>query len=125
MEGIKTDRYNKVVGCNQSYNSWSGGAVNQTINAGRTGETPQGSDGLAILYDAYGSGQNFSQRVWSIQLRTSAVNQLNNTAQTGGVAGTNRANSIDGTAATAQACSVFFLSKNTILFGGGGTDVQR
>ena len=125
LEGIKTDRYNKVVGCNQSYNSWSGGAVNQTINAGRTGETPQGSDGLAILYDAYGSGQNFSQRVWSIQLRTSAVNQLNNTAQTGGAAGTNRANSIDGTAATAQACSVFFLSKNTILFGGNGIDVQR
>lgn len=118
LEGIKTDRYNKVQGCNQSYNSWSGGAVNQTINAGRTGDTPQGSDGLAILYNSYGSGQNFSQRVWSIQLRTSAVNQLNNN-------GTNRSNCIDGTAATAQACSVFFLSKNTILFGGNGIDVQR
>ena len=125
LEGIKTDRYNKVAGCNLAYNNWSGGAINQSINAGRTGETPQGSDGLAILYDSYGSGQNFSQRVWSIQLRTSATNQLNNTAQPGGVAGTNRPNCIDGTAATAQACSVFFLSKNTILFGGNGIDVQR
>ncbi len=118
LEGIKTDRYNKISGTNLAYNNWSGGAINRFLNAGRTGDRPQSSDGLAILYDSYGSGQNFSQRVWSIQLEGSATNQLNTGA--GAVP-----NNIDGTAATAQAVSVFFLSKNTIMFGGTGIDVQR
>ena len=118
LEGIKTDRYSKIEGSNLSYNGWSGGATNRFLNAGRTGDRPQSSDGLAILYDAYGSGQNFSQRVWSIQLRTSATNILNTGAG-------NVPNNIDGTAATALAASVFFLSKNTIMFGGSGIDVAR
>ena len=118
LEGIKTDRYSKVHGSNLAYNTWSGGAINRFLNAGRTGDRPQSSDGLAILYDSYGSGQNFAQRVWSIQLRTSATNVLNTGA--GAVP-----NNIDGTAATALAASVFFLSKNTIMFGGSGIDVAR
>ena len=57
--------------------------------------------------------------VWSVQLETSATNQLNTGA--GAVP-----NNIDGQAATAQAVSVFFLSKQTIVFAGGqGMDVVK
>ena len=119
LEGITTDRYNKVKGTNLAFNNWSGGAINRFLNAGRTGDTPQSSDSNAILYDAYGSGQNFSNMVWSVQLETSATNQLNTGA--GAVP-----NNIDGQAATAQAVSVFFLSKQTIVFAGGqGMDVVK
>jgi len=119
LEGLCVDRYNKVNGTNIAFNNWSGGAINRFLNAGRTGDRPQSSDGQAILYDAYGSGQNFSNMVWSIQLETSATNQLNTGA--GAVP-----NNIDGQAATAQAVSVFFLSKQTIVFGGGvGMDVVK
>ena len=118
LEGIKTDRYSKVKGCNLGYNNWSGGAVNRFNNAGRTGDRPETSDGLSILYDAYGVGQNFTNRVWSVQLKSSATNLLNT-----GAGAVN--NNIDGTAATASAVSVFFLNKNTILYGGAGIDVRR
>jgi len=118
LEGIKTDRYSKVKGCNLGYNNWSGGAVNRFNNAGRTGDRPETSDGLSILYDAYGVGQNFTNRVWSVQLKSSGTNLLNT-----GAGAVN--NNIDGTAATASAVSVFFLNKNTILYGGAGIDVRR
>ena len=118
LEGIKTDRYSKVKGCNLGYNNWSGGAVNRFNNAGRTGDRPETSDGFSILYDAYGVGQNFTNRVWSVQLKSSGTNLLNT-----GAGAVN--NNIDGTAATASAVSVFFLNKNTILYGGAGIDVRR
>jgi len=120
LEGITTDRYNKVKNCMVAYNNWSGGAVDRYQNAGRNGITPSTADGIAILYDAYGSGTNFQQVVWSFELQTSATSQLriNDTPL-------DVANSIDGTSATAQATTIYFLNKNTLMLSPNGIDVQR
>ena len=118
LEGLTTDRYNKVKSCNQSFNAWAGGSLNLPQNAGRDGITPEPNFGTAILYDAYGAGTNFQNTVWSTQITTSSVSQLN----TGSGA---RANNLDGTAATAQAVSIYYLNKNTLVFSGQGIDIIR
>tara|TARA_R110002153_G_scaffold271324_1_gene438540 strand:+ start:314 stop:1762 length:1449 start_codon:yes stop_codon:yes gene_type:complete len=121
LEGLTTDRYNKVRNCMSAYNTWAGGAVDRPQNAGRDGITPSTSDGVGILYDAYGSGTDFSQQVWSFELRTSATNVLR-VASTGPV---DVANNIDGQAATAQAATIYFLNKNTLFMSPNGINVQR
>jgi len=119
LEGILTDRYNKVKNCMLAYNNWSAGAVDKSQNSGRDGTTPGTAMGIAILYDAYGSGTNFQQTVFSFELQTSATNQLRISN------GVNVSNSIDGTSATAQACTLYFLNKNTLMLSPQGIDVQR
>jgi len=119
LEGLTTDRYNKVKNSLFAYNSWEGGAVDRPQNAGRDGITPSTCDGIAILYDAYGSGTDFSQSVWSFELNASSYNQL----QLSGVL--SLTNSIDGTATTAQAATIFFLNKNTVVMSPTGINIQR
>ena len=121
LEGLTTDRMDKVRNCMSAYNNWSGGSTDRGQNSGRTGILPSSSDGMAMLYDAYGSGVNFQQMVWSIQLQTSATNLL----QIEAVTPTNIANNIDGTAATAQAVSIFYLNKNTLMLSPQGINVVR
>ena len=118
LEGLLTDGYNKVRSCNGAYNNWSGGSVNRSQNSGRTGETPGTSDGFAILYDKYGSGTDFTTTVFSLELQTSANNQLS-------IGAVNVPNGIDGSAAQAQAVTIFYLNKNTLLFSGQGIDIVR
>ena len=129
LEGLTTDGYAKVRNCMSAYNNWSGGSTDRAQNSGRTGILPSCSDGLAMLYDRFGSGVNFQQMVWSIQLQTSATNQLEITDGVTGiapaVAAVNIANNIDGTAATAQAVSIFYLNKNTLLLSPQGINVVR
>tara|TARA_R110000822_G_scaffold163995_2_gene304238 strand:+ start:127 stop:1590 length:1464 start_codon:yes stop_codon:yes gene_type:complete len=128
LEGLTTDRYNKVRNCSAAYNNFYGGSTDRSQNSGRDGITPQTVDGMAMLYDAYGGGVNFQQMVWSIQLQTSATNQLQITdGDPGTIAGAalNLSNSIDGTAATAQAVSIFYLNKNTLLLSPNGINVVR
>ena len=129
LEGLTTDRYNKVRNCTSAYNNWSGGSTDRGQNSGRTGILPSSADGLAMLYDAYGSGVNFQQMVWSIQLQASAQNVLQISDGVTGiapaVAAVNIPNNIDGTAATAQATSIFYLNKNTLLLSPNGINVVR
>ena len=119
LEALTTDRYNKVRNTLQAYNSWSGGSTDRTQNSGRDGITPQTCEGIGILYDSYGSGTNFQNVVWSIEGNWSADNQLRVNP------GVDLVNSINGTAATAQAAVIFFLNKNTLMLSQGGIDVQR
>jgi hypothetical protein len=120
LESLTTDRYNKVRNTLQAYNNWSGGSTDRTQNSGRDGITPQTCEGIGILYDSYGSGTNFQNVVWSIEGNWSADNQLRVNATP-----TDLSNSLDGTAATAQAAVIFFLNKNTLLLSQNGIDVQR
>ena len=118
LEGLTTDRYNKCKGSNNKYSGWSGGSKYMHQNAGRDGITPQPCGGFAMLYDNYGSGTNFSQVVWSIELEASATSTLE-------IGNVNVANNLDGTAATAQALNIWYLNKNTLMFSGNGIDVVR
>ena len=126
LEGLTTDRYNKVRNCSSAYNNWYGGSTDRYQNAGRDGITPSTSDGLGMLYDAYGGGVNFQQMVWSIQLRTSATNLLRiNDAGSVVAPLSDVSNSINGTAATAQAVSIFYLNQNTLMLSPNGINVIR
>jgi hypothetical protein len=120
LEALTTDRYNKVRNTLQAYNNWSGGSTDRTQNSGRDGITPQTCEGIGILYDSYGSGTNFQNVVWSIEGNWSSNNTLRVNATP-----TDLPNSLDGTAATAQAAVIFFLNKNTLLLSQNGIDVQR
>jgi hypothetical protein len=120
LESLTSDRYNKVKNTLQAYNNWSGGSIDRSQNSGRDGITPQTCEGIGQLYDAYGSGTNFQNVVWSIELQASANNVLRVNATP-----TDVANSLDGTATTAQAAVIFFLNKNTLLLSPQGIDVQR
>ena len=119
LESLTTDRYNKVRNTLQAYNNWSGGSTDRTQNSGRDGITPQTCEGIGILYDSYGSGTNFQNVVWSIEGNWSSNNVLKVNPTT------DLSNSLDGTAATAQAAVIFFLNKNTLLLSQNGIDVQR
>jgi len=126
IEGIRTDRFNKVNDTSLSYNNWGAGCVDVAQNTGRTGIEPGGAFSYGILYDSYGSGQDFSNMVWSCEFNFSGANQF-----TPGLAAVPPAtvaavsNSLDGTAATAQSVNVYFLNKNTLVFNQNGIDVQR
>ena len=58
--------------------------------------------------------------MWSIEGNWSSNNTLRVNATP-----TDLVNSINGTAATAQAAVIFFLNKNTLMLSQGGIDVQR
>ena len=121
LEGLTTDRYNKIRNCSSAYNNWYGGSTDRAQNSGRDGVLPSTADGQAMLYDAYGGGVSFQQMVWSIQLQTSSTNLL----QIESATPTNLANNIDGTSTTAQAVSIFYLNKNTLMLSPNGINVIR
>ena len=126
LEGIRTDRYNKINDTSLSYNNWGAGSVDVGQNTGRTGVEPGGAFSFGVLYDSYGVGQDFSNMVWSCEFNFSGSNLLSPglaAAPPNVVAGV--ANSLDGTAATAQSVNIYFLNKNTLLFNANGIDVQR
>ncbi len=125
LEGVRTDRYNKVNNTAISYRGWSAGSVDIAQNTGDSGITPCGAFTQGILYDAYGPGQDFSNMVWSCEFNVSATNQLSAgiNATQGAVAPVT--NSLDGTATTAQSVTIYFLNKNTLMFNAQGIDVQR
>lgn len=125
IEGVRTDRYNKVNDTSLSYNNWGSGSVDVGQNTGRTGVEPGGAFTEGILYDAYGAGQDFSQMVWSCEFNFSGNNQLAPGLGAAGAVLAGVANSLDGTAATAQSVNIYFLNKNTLIFNQNGIDVQR
>tara|TARA_R110001592_G_scaffold254368_1_gene517801 strand:+ start:1902 stop:3338 length:1437 start_codon:yes stop_codon:yes gene_type:complete len=120
LEAVSTDRDALNHKCMNAYSGWSAGCVDRPQNAGRDGISPGSANTLSILYDAYGAGVNFQNTVWSSEINTSGQNQLrvNDTP-------TVLANNLDGTAATAQAIVMYFLSKNTIMMSAQGIDLQR
>ena len=107
-----------------SWDGWSAGSVDRPQNAGNDGIRPTTADTLAVLYDAYGAGVNFQNTVWSCELNVSGTSQLQIADATPGPV-VNVANNLDGTAATAQAITIYFLSKNTIMMSQQGIDILR
>ena len=120
LEGVTTERDALNQKCMNAWQSWGAGAVDRAQNAGRDGVAPGSANSLSVLYDAYGSGVNFQNTVWSCELNTSSTSQLRINDVPTVVA-----NNLDGTATTAQAITMYFLSKNTIMMSPQGIDLQR
>jgi len=123
LEGISTKRNSHNHSCISSWDGWSAGVVDRPQNAGRDGVTPGTAEGLAVLYDAYGAGVNFQNTVWSVEVNCSSTSQLEIDATA--APPVRDANNLDGTAATAQAIVIYFLSKNTLMMSSNGIDVVR
>ena len=124
LEGIMTKRNDQIHSTMVSWDGWSAGCVDRPQNAGNDGIRPTTADSLAVLYDAYGAGVNFQNTVWSCELNVSGTSQLQVADATPGPV-VNVANNLDGTAATAQAITIYFLSKNTIMMSQAGIDILR
>ena len=125
LEGVSSRKISRVKNTALEYNGWSAGAVDRDQSAGRDGITPGTAHTQAILFDSFGGGTNFSQEVFSFELRISGDNQqLTGVDNAGGVIGAS-ANNIDGTAATAQAVHLYFLNQNTISYSPNGISLER
>ena len=126
LEGVSSRRISRVKNTAVNYNDWAAGVVNKPQNAGRNGVEPGTAFTQAILFDSYGGGTNFSQEVFSFELKVSGTNQQARGFDTAGGASVGaEANNIDGTAATAQACHLYFLNQNTIMMSPQGIQLMR
>ena len=127
LEGVSSRKVSRVKNTALEFNGWSAGAVDRDQSSGRTGIRPGSAHTQAILYDAYGGGSDFSQEVFSFELRVSGTNQLS-LGYDNGVPRLNvgpTSNNIDGTAASAMACYLYFLNQNTINYSPNGIEIVR
>lgn len=88
------------------WNGWASGVVNRSQTAGNDGVTPGTAEGFGVLYDAYGSGEDFSQTVFSFEVEASSQ-------------------ALDGSSQNAQGVYMIFLNKNTINMSPDGISIQR
>jgi len=109
LEALNINRYANTDRTSLQWNGWSSGVVNRGQTAGRDGVEPGTQDGFGILFDAYGSGEDLSQTVWSFEVETSG----------------DGATGLDGSAANAQGVYMVFLNKNTLMMSPNGIEIQR
>jgi hypothetical protein len=109
IESLNIKRYYDTNRTSLAWNDWESGVVNRSQTQNRDGTEPGTVDGMGILFDAYGSGEDLSQTIWSFEIETSG------TAATG----------LDGSAANSQGVYVIMLNKNTIFMNAQGISVQR
>jgi hypothetical protein len=125
LEGVSSKKISRVKNTALQFNDWAAGVVDRDQLSGRDGVTPGTAFTSAILYDAYGGGSNFSQEVFSMELKVSEANELvRGVDNAAGVIGAT-SNKIDGTSATAVATNLYFLNQNTILYSPQGIQLER
>lgn len=106
LESVAIKRYADTNKSGLAWNSWASGVVNRSQTAGNGGVTPGTAEGFGILYDAYGSGEDFSQVVFSFEVEADSAD-------------------LDGSATNAQGVYMIFLNKNTINMSQDGISIQR
>ena len=106
IEALNIKRYYKTNRTSLAWNDWQSGVVNRSQAQNRDGTEPGTADGMGILFDAYGSGEDLSQTIWSFELEASSTD-------------------LDGSAAKSQGVYIVMLNKNTIFMSPGSIEVQR
>ena len=109
IEALNVKRYNDTNRTSLAWNDWESGVVNRSQTQNNDGTEPGTADGFGVLFDAYGSGEDLSQTIWSFEVETSGV----------------AADGLDGSAANSQGVYVVMLNKNTIFMNANGIEVQR
>tara|TARA_R110000787_G_scaffold3935_1_gene15259 strand:- start:2356 stop:3690 length:1335 start_codon:yes stop_codon:yes gene_type:complete len=109
LEALNIKRYYKTNRTSLAWNDWESGVVNRSQTQNRDGTQPGTAEGMGILFDAYGSGEDLSQTIWSFELEVSGT----------------AADGLDGSAANSQGVYVVMLNKNTIFMNQNGIEVQR
>ena len=106
LEALNIKRYYKTNRTSLAWNDWETGVVNRSQTQNRDGTEPGTAEGMGVLFDAYGSGEDLSETIWSFELETSGTD-------------------LDGGAGNAQGVYVIMLNKNTIFMNASGITVQR
>ena len=92
-----------------TFSDFDAGVLNVGQTAANDGNGLNTDESFGMLYDMFGSGTNYSQANWSVEIQTKGTGS----------------DSIDGTASTTQAVFVFFLNKNTVQFSPNGLNLIR
>lgn len=109
LEAVNVNSARDVSATSLAWNKWYASAYNRDQTANRDGTEPGTAAGLGILYDQFGTGEDFSENVFSLELDLSGTT----------------ANGLDGSAATSQGVYMFFLNKQTLIMSGAGISVQK
>ena len=104
FEALSTNPIGRFGRTMLSYNTFSSGITGRGQTQNAAGNNKGTCSGQGILYDAYGSGENFSQTVWSCEFDNSTL---------------------DGTVATTLGLYIFFLNKQVLMMSPQGISVQR
>ena len=104
LEGISTNPIGNTGRTMLAYNTINSGIKNrgQTVNS--SGDDVGTVSGTAILFDAYGSGENFQQTTFSVDFNNQTI---------------------DGTQATTMGLYMYFLSQNTLVMSPQGLSVVK
>ena len=106
IEALNIKRYYKTNRTSLAWNDWQSGVVNRSQAQNRDGTEPGTAAGFGILFDAYGSGEDLSQTIWSFELEASGTD-------------------LDGSAEKSQGVYICLLNKNTIFMSPSSIEVQR
>jgi hypothetical protein len=106
IEAVNINRWSETGRTALAWNNWNSGVVNRSQTQNNDGTDQGTAEGIGILYDAYGTGIDFSQQVFSFELEASGTD-------------------LDGTAAKAQGVYMCFLNKNQIVMSAQGIELMR
>lgn len=106
LQSVAIKNYDKIQRTALGWNNWNSGVVDRSQTANNSGCEQGTVAGFGILYDAFGTGEDLSQTVFSFEVEADG-------------------NDLDGTAARAQGAYMIFLNKNTIMMSAEGISIDR
>ncbi len=106
LQSVAIKNYDGIRRTALGWNNWNSGVVDRSQTANNKGCEQGTASGIGILYDAFGTGEDLSQVVFSFELEASGTD-------------------LDGTAAKAQGAYMVFLNKNQIVMGPDGISISR
>jgi hypothetical protein len=104
LEAISTNPIGSFGRTMLAYNNFEDGIKNRSQIQNRSGSEEGTCEGVGILYDAYGSGEDFTQTVFSVEFDNSTL---------------------DGQVATTLGLYMFFLNKQVLMMSPNGISVQK
>ncbi len=106
LEAVSINRFSETNRCVMAWNNWNAGVVDRSQTQNNDGVDQGTANGIGILYDSFGTGEDLSQTVFSFELEASGTD-------------------LDGTAAKAQGVYMCFLNKNQIVMSQQGIQIIR
>ena len=104
LEAVSTNPIGSTGRTMIAYNTYQDSIKNRTQTQNNGGNAPGSCGGQGILFDAYGSGDNFQQMVFSCEFDNSTIN---------------------GTAGTSMGVYLYFLNQNSLIMSTQGLSVQN
>lgn len=106
LEAVNINRFSETSRTVMSWNNWNSGVVDRNQTQNNSGLDQGTVNGIGILYDSFGTGEDLSQTVFSFELEASGAD-------------------LNGTAAKAQGVYMVFLNKNQVVMSPQGISIVR